>query len=282
MKTTLHNASLDKNSFQAIADLAYRESGLTLVDEKITMIQSRLRHRLRALEISNFTDYCDFVVSENGCDERKQLISALTTNVSHFFRENHHFDALIDHVMTKLPALKRGDRLRIWSAGCSNGQEALSVAIKLYEAIPNISKLNVRILATDIDPEVVHFARAGCYSERLMTGVPLDLRAKYFSQKQSKIGEKTYTAQSNVHSLVQFNELNLLGSWPMRGEFDAIFCRNVVIYFDLKTQTALWPRFRQKLKPDGVFFLGHSERIADPSNFGFRCSKPTTYTTLST
>ena len=280
MKTAMKNVNLDKHSFQAIADLAYRESGLTLVDEKIMMIQSRLRHRLRALKLDNFTDYCDFVLSESGYDERKQLISALTTNVSHFFRENHHFEVLLSLVKQKLPTLRNGGRLRIWSAGCSNGQEALSVAIKLYEAIPDISRLDVRILATDIDPKVVQFARTGCYSERLMNGVVCDLREKYFSQDIDLNDEKTYTARSDVHSLVQFNELNLLGSWPMQGNFDAIFCRNVVIYFDAKTQTALWPRFHQMLKSDGVFFLGHSERIADPSTFGFRCSGPTTYTPI--
>ncbi len=273
----MNNMQLDKSSFQIIAELAYRESGLTLVDEKITMIQSRLRHRLRALKISGFSEYCDLITSDNGRDERKQLISALTTNVSHFFRENHHYDVLIDHVLARLPALQKGGRLRIWSAGCSNGQEALSVAIKLAEVIPDIASLDLRILATDIDPAVIKFARAGCYPERLMNGVERSLLGKYFSKSSDLISEKTYSTRSDIRSLIQFNELNLLGPWPMNGPFDAIFCRNVVIYFDLKTQTALWPRFHQILKPDGLFFLGHSERIANPSEFSFRCSGPTVY-----
>jgi chemotaxis protein methyltransferase CheR len=270
-------AKLDKASFRAIADLAYRESGLTLVEEKTTMIQSRLRHRLQALKLSDFSEYCTFVNSESGKGERKQLISALTTNVSHFFRENHHFDALCEHVNAALPVLRNGGRIRIWSAGCSNGQEAISVAIRLLEAVPDIANLDLRILATDIDPEVVSFAKQGRYPKKFMNGVARPILDTHFVAGPEKGGEETFVTGAKVQKLIHFNELNLLAPWPMKRQFDVIFCRNVVIYFDAETQVGLWPRFRKALTPGGLLFLGHSERIADPATFGFECSGPTTY-----
>ncbi|MGJ5619136.1 CheR family methyltransferase [Sulfitobacter sp. MF3-043] len=274
---TKPHAELDKVSFRAIADLAYRESGLTLVDEKTTMIQSRLRRRLQALKMSEFSDYCSFVCSEGGRSERKQLISALTTNVSHFFREDHHFDALCASVRASLSLLRAGGRLRIWSAGCSNGQEAVSAAIRLLETCPEIASYDLRILATDIDTEVVSFARRGCYPKRFTTGIAPGIMTRFFDPGPEMDGEETFATKDCVKRLIRFNELNLLDSWPMQGRFDAIFCRNVVIYFDFETQTRLWPRFREALTPDGLLFLGHSERIGDPAAFGFECSGPTSY-----
>lgn len=278
---TQPQAQLDKTSFRVIAGLAYRESGLTLVEEKATMIQSRLRHRLRALQISDFSDYCSYVESERGRGERKQLISALTTNVSHFFRETHHFDALCDHVRAAMPSLRNGARLRIWSAGCSNGQEAVSAAIRLLQHFPDIAGLDLRILATDIDPEVVRFARQGAYPMKFLSGVSDSILKRYFIPVPDQNGTQTFVIGQNVKKLVRFNELNLLAPWPMQGHFDVIFCRNVVIYFDLLTQESLWPRFQEMLTPDGLFFLGHSERIADPARFGFACSGPTIYRRVS-
>ncbi|WP_299875590.1 protein-glutamate O-methyltransferase CheR [uncultured Sulfitobacter sp.] len=271
------NMQLDDASFRAISDLAYRESGLTLVAEKATMIQSRLRHRLRALGIDSFPDYCTLIGSDDGVQERRHLISALTTNVSHFFREKHHFETLKKMLDTRLPHLRAGGQMRIWSAGCSNGQEAVSAVMTLLEHAPEVADLDLRILATDIDPEVVSFARAGTYAERLMGGVPDPLRARYFEAGAGAEGEQEYTTKDLVRRMIRFNELNLLKPWPMTRPFDLIMCRNVVIYFDAQTQTALWPRFHKTLKPDGMLFLGHSERISDPSTYKFDCVGPTTY-----
>lgn len=268
---------LDPASFRTLAALAYRESGLTLVAEKSAMIQSRLRHRLRDLGLADFASYCALVDSEAGQAERLHLISALTTNVSHFFRENHHFEALLTEVDRCLPRLRAGGEMRIWSAGCSNGQEALSAAIVLAEHVPDIARLNLRILATDIDPEVVQFARRGCYPERLISGVPPELIPKYFGQSTGARGEPHFTARSALKALIRINELNLLTDWPMSKKFDVIFCRNVVIYFDLATQEKLWPKFHKAMASDGVLFLGHSERIANPEKFDFTCTGPTTY-----
>jgi len=260
-----------------IADLAYRESGLTLVEEKISMIQSRLRRRLRALGIDTFSTYCSFVSSPDGIEERRQLISALTTNVSHFFRERHHFDIMAEKVFRKHEsALRNGKRLRIWSAGCSNGQEATSIAITLLETIPNASALDIKILATDIDPEVIAFARRGEYSERMINGLSPQHIDDYFTPSHGG-NEPAFRLRDDIRKLVRFNELNLLSEWPMQGSFDVIFCRNVVIYFDLKTQETLWPRFYSALSNDGFLMLGHSERIADPNRLGFSAAGPTCY-----
>lgn len=270
-------ASLDAASFRAIAALAYRESGLTLIEEKTPMIQSRLRHRLRDLGLVDFPSYCALIESDQGLDERQHLISALTTNVSHFFREDHHFETLKSELDRCLPKLRAGGQMRIWSAGCSNGQEALSAAITLMEHLPGIADLGVRILATDIDPKVVRFAREGVYPQRLLGGVPAGLIDKYFQQVEAATDEPHFCAHQRLRSMIRINELNLLAPWPMKKRFEVIFCRNVVIYFDIATQETLWPKFHAALAPEGVLFLGHSERISDPARFGFICTGPTTY-----
>lgn len=271
------NPGLDESSFNAIADLAYRESGLRLVSEKTSMIQSRLRHRLRALGLNDFQKYAGFVCSPDGFEERRQMISALTTNVSHFFREKHHFDILVQKTIPPLvPQIRAGGKLRIWSAGCSNGQEAYSVLMSIAENFPDLLEFDVKILATDIDPKVVDFGRQGVYPERLVSGIPKDLLNKYFESSQNR-EETEFKIHQRFREKVVFKELNLLSDWPMKNTMDAIFCRNVVIYFDLETQNKLWPRFRKQLSANGFLFLGHSERISDPENVGFVNDGPTSY-----
>ncbi|MCV3272057.1 CheR family methyltransferase [Roseobacter sinensis] len=277
MTDRIGDNGLTAESFAAIAQLAYRESGLQLAVEKTSMIQSRLRHRLRALNISDFENYSAFVCSEDGRTERRHMISALTTNVSHFFREKHHFDVLTAALRQNLlPKLRSGQKVRIWSAGCSNGQEAFSIAMTLLEFSAEIAEFDIRILATDIDANVVRFATEGRYPDRLISGVPDTLLQRYFD-KETLNGEVIFSAHKKIRDMVAFKELNLLSNWPMKQQMDIIFCRNVVIYFDLETQNRLWPRFHNILKPDGYLFLGHSERIAEPDDVGFTTSGPTTY-----
>ncbi|MFK7882316.1 CheR family methyltransferase [Roseobacter sp.] len=277
MNEVASDIGIDPESFDAIAKLAYRESGLILAVEKTSMIQSRLRHRLKALNLTDFAKYTAFVCSESGVDERSHMISALTTNVSQFFREKHHFDILEDHLKSHLlTKIRAGEQVRIWSAGCSNGQEATSIALTLLESEPDVSNRNVKILATDIDMQVVNFATKACYPERLTAGIPTPLVQKYF-EKTTVNNETILEAKDSVRNLISFKHLNLLADWPMRGKMDVVFCRNVVIYFDQKTQNELWPRFRNILVPNGYLFLGHSERIADPEKAGFETHGPTTY-----
>lgn len=274
------NNGLDETSFKSIADLAYQESGLQLVAEKMSMIQSRLRHRLKAVGVDSFQKYAKFVCSDGGVVERREMISALTTNVSHFFREQHHFDILRNEVLpTKIDALRQGGRLRIWSAGCSNGQEAYSIAMTVLESYPDAAQLDFKILATDIDSKVVEFASEGLYPERLLSGVNEARLKKFFTARG---GEGLFQASEQIKSKVVFKELNLLSEWPMKQQMDVIFCRNVIIYFDAQTQNSLWPRFRKQLKQDGLLFLGHSERISEAHVSEFESSGPTSYRKRST
>lgn len=266
-------AVLGKPAFDIIATIAHREFGLKILPEKMVMVQSRLRHRLRALELPDFDAYSRLVDSAQGSDERRLMISALTTNVSHFFREPHHFNLLSKALLPKLKRqIQAKERIRIWSAGCSNGQEPYSIAIHLLRLEPELAQADFKILATDIDPKVVAFAREGSYRSDMLSGVPKEDMPRFFN-----IGSEGYTVTDEIRKCVTFHELNLLADWPMRHRFDAVFCRNVVIYFDVETQERLWPRFNASLSDDGVFFLGHSERIADPEKFGFKSIGPTAY-----
>nr|WP_255552361.1 protein-glutamate O-methyltransferase CheR [Maritimibacter dapengensis] len=201
------------------------------------------------------------------------LISALTTNVSHFFRESHHFDFLRTEVVPRLrDNSKMGRKSMIWSAGCANGQEPYSIAMVLHEA--GLPPSDVRILATDIDPVVVSTARRGRYPEHMTSGLTKEHRARFLDASED--GQSCISA--DLRPYILFNTLNLLDPWPMQKKFDAIFCRNVVIYFDKQTQSALWQRYGSMLHPNGWLFLGHSERIDAAAENLFEKSGITTYT----
>ena len=188
------------------------------------------------------------------------MAAALTTNVSSFFRENHHFELLRTTILPPLlDGARAGGRIRIWSAGCANGQEAYSIALTLLDLAPDAQNLDVRILGTDVDTSVVKFAELGAYHSSMMGDVPERYQARHFTFDASA---STYVAKEDLRRLVLFRPLNLHGPWPMPGRFDVIFCRNVVIYFDAEGQSTLWSRFAEKLADGGWLLVGHSERIA--------------------
>jgi len=247
--------------FDQVAKMLYSDAGIHLQESKVALVYSRLAKRLRLLKLSNFAAYCAFVSSPEGKDERGAMLAALTTNVTRFFREPHHFDLLRDQVLTPLAtAAKAGQRVRLWSAGCSTGQEPYSMAMTLLSVIPNAAQLDVRILASDIDPNVVATARAGAYNDEAVSPVPASLRDKYMKRDRANGG---WVANDELKSLIAFRQLNLIGDWPMKGRFDAIFCRNVVIYFDDATQDRIWARFRAAMAPHARLYVGHSERVTD-------------------
>lgn len=273
MNTRNGQAILDEHSFKIIAEVTRRECGLALSVEKLMMVQSRLRKRVRLLELPDFKAYSTLLEREEGVEERRAMISALTTNVSHFFREPHHFELMSKlYLPTFRARAKAGERIRIWSAGCSNGQEPYSIAMHLLDQEPALADADFRILATDIDPQVVGFAQTGRYPENMMTGVPIALRDKFFR----KCAEG-FEARPAIKEKISFRELNLISPWPMKNQFDLIFCRNVVIYFDLETQDRLWPRFYNALADGGALFLGHSERISKQLDLGVTSIGPTAY-----
>lgn len=269
------SATLDPGGFARVAALAEREAGLTIPDTKAAMVQSRLSRRLRATGHESFESYLDLVESTDGISERGHMISALTTNVSHFFREEHHFETLRNVVLPPLiDRLRAGGRVRIWSAGCSSGQEPYSIAITILEALPDANRYDIRILATDIDYAILAKAREGQYDGRQMGGIEPERKRAFFS---SASDQDTWQVNASLRELISFRQLNLIHPWPMRGQFDVVFCRNVVIYFSAETQAALWPRFAASLAPNAWFFLGHSERIQDRSMRLFRPDGVTSY-----
>lgn len=253
-------SALSASTFARVAALAHREAGLHIAESKHALVQSRLTRRLRALKIDSFEAYLDLVARRDGAAELREMISVLTTNVSHFFREGHHFEALRDEVLLPMMAQLAGKaRMRLWSAGCSSGQEPYSMAMTAHRAIPDLASRDVRILATDIDPRILETARRAEYPETALSGLSQDDRNAYLAEVPDKPGVMAVVPE--IRNLVVFRELNLLSTWPMHGPFDAIFCRNVVIYFDDDTQAELWPRFEALLRPGGRLFLGHSERV---------------------
>jgi chemotaxis protein methyltransferase CheR len=259
--------------FNAIAKMLHAETGITLHEGKATLMYSRLGKRLRALGMADFRSYCELLEDPEGQEERGRMIRALTTNVTRFFREPHHFDHLRDTVLPPLlKAAERGGRVRIWSAACSSGQEPYSLALTVLRLLPNAASLDVRILATDIDTTVLEQAKAGRYSAEALSAVPGDLRTRHFEKSQGE-----WEASDALRRMITFRPLNLIGAWPMRGTFDVIMCRNVVIYFAEDTQVEIWNRFAPLLTPGGYLYIGHSERVAGPAMKMFTNAGITTY-----
>lgn len=268
--------SLSRAEFSAIAALLRADAGIHMPEAKATLVYSRLVRRLRALNLAGFEDYCALLGADEGADERRQMVSALTTNVTRFFREQHHFDHLRERVLPPLlEAARRGGRARIWSAACSSGQEAYSVALTILALEPNAAALDIKVLATDIDPAMIAEGRRGVYAQAALADVPALLARRHFAALDE--GAREWRAGEALRALVAFRELNLNAAWPMRGTFDAIFCRNVVIYFDAPTQQALWTRFAARLAPGGHLYIGHSERVAGPAAANFAAAGVTTY-----
>jgi len=263
--------------FRHIAQILHSHAGIALNEGKAALVYSRLAKRLRVLGLQSFRDYCALVQGVNGVDERQAMTAALTTNVTRFFREPHHFDHLRDEVMPVLAErARRGGRVRLWSAACSNGQEPYSMAMTVLAALPEANELDVRILASDIDPNMVAEGVAGIYSEEALDAAPPMLRHRFF-EKAPAHGRDRLSANAALRQLVSFRELNLIGDWPMRGKFDVIFCRNVVIYFDDATQERIWKRFTPLMTPDATLYIGHSERVSGPASAQLRTSGLTTY-----
>lgn len=264
----------DSGDFEFIANTLYEDAGIHLPASKANLVYSRLAKRVRSLGLESFRDYCALIGSDYGVDERAQMIAALTTNVTRFFREPHHFE----HLKAKLlaPAIKdiKGNRrFRIWSAGCSSGQEPFSIALSILSQVPDARSFNVRVLATDINPHVLDVARKGIYPADEVSSVPPDLRLSWVEP----VGGGSVKLDDGLRALVAYRQLNLMGGWPMSGPFDAIFCRNVIIYFDEATQKKMLTRMAALIRPGGFLYLGHSERLIGPAETQFKIDGTTVY-----
>ena len=268
-----------EEDFDRIAKMLHDDAGIYLPEAKATLVYSRLAKRLRALGLESFHEYCAILTEDGGrgAGERQQMLAALTTNVTRFFREPHHFDHLKAKVLPALlDAAKRGGRVRLWSAACSTGPEPYSMALTLLSLMPEAAQYDVRILATDIDPNVVAEGRRGVYRADAVEPIPQEMRTRWM-RRVTEDGELAWSVGEEMRKLVSFRELNLIGPWPMKGPFDVIFCRNVVIYFEDETQARVWSRFKPLLAPQGRLYIGHSERLNGPAAAAFVSDGLTTY-----
>jgi len=250
--------------FDFIVSLAKEKTGIQLGPHKKDMIYSRIVRRIRILKFKTFSEYCTFVSSNE--KEITPFINAITTNLTAFFREPHHFEFL---EKTVLPALIKANassrRIRIWSAGCSTGEEPYSIAMTLDSLLGKRRDWDVKVLATDLDTSVVSHGKAGIYSLDRVDGLP-DKMLKNFSSAEPSVrssGRQSAACEvvPHIKNYITFKQLNLLEDWPMKGPFDVIFCRNVVIYFDKTIQRTLFDRYADTLTPNGHLFIGHSETL---------------------
>ncbi len=244
--------------FDYLRGIVTETTGIIAPDDKYTMYYSRLARRLRSLGLEDFSAYRKFL-TQNQETESIELVNAVTTNLTSFFRESHHFDFVRETLIPE--KVTNNDRqLRIWSAGCSTGEEPYTIAMALLQAIPDPERWDIKILATDIDSNVLKTGNAGVYDASRVKSLDTNLLRRYFKKGSGK-NEGWVKISPELSRLIQFKQLNLLHDWPMREKMDFIFCRNVVIYFDKETKTKLVSRFADQLQAQGVLFMGHSESL---------------------
>jgi chemotaxis protein methyltransferase CheR len=253
----------------------YDIAGVNLTETKRELVRSRLARRLRAKGWRSFSQYVDFVESRAGKEELALMVDVLTTNKTSFFREAAHFAFLRDRVVPGLQV--RNGPVRVWSAGCSSGEEAYSLGILFREAFKQGPPRDVRILATDLSRRMLTRARKATYTEAQMEAVSPGLKSRYFLRVRDSASNRWhYQVTPNLRNMVSFAPLNLVGEWPMKGPFQVIFCRNVMIYFDREIRAELVHRFRELLVPDGHLFVGHSESLNGLSH-GLQYVQPAVY-----
>jgi len=258
----LHEREFDfsDKDFEKIREFVKNETGITLSDAKKNMVYGRLSRRLRSLKIATFGEYLN-VVSSSSSEERGQFINAITTNLTSFFREEHHFDFLKNTIIPEIMAKNsHTKKIRIWSAGCSTGEEPYSIAIALYESVPDIDTWDIKILATDLDTNVLAHGQRGVYDVERISGISKQ-RKKIWFRKGKGQHQGSVKVDGRLQELITFRQLNLMQNWPMKGPFDFMFCRNVVIYFDKATQRVLFDRYANLVRDKGYLFLGHSESL---------------------
>jgi len=247
-------------SFERIRQFVTEHTGIVLSDAKKDMVYGRLSKRIRKGGFGSFDAFCDALEAGDE-DEQDFMINAITTNLTAFFRENHHFEFLANTVIPDLVEKnKHNKRIRIWSAGCSTGEEPYSIAMILKEFLPDFDQWDVKILATDLDANVVAQGQSGIYRADRIEGLPEHRIKRWFKRGRGDNADLVKVSPE-LQQLITFKRLNLLDQWPMKGQFDFMFCRNVVIYFDKDTQRVLFERYADILAPEAHLFIGHSETL---------------------
>jgi len=274
---TFRSFDLSDRQFREISDVVKSICGINLHQGKRELVKARLAKRLRLLGLSGYKEYLQYIENDASGEEFVAMLDALSTNLTGFFREADHFAHLTRDALPGLieRAQKRDRRVRMWSAGCSSGEEPYSMAVIVHESVPNLSEWDIRILATDLSTRMLARAKEAVYPKKRIETVPAMNRARYFTCIQNR-PEKLYEVNDNLRSLVHIARLNLMDEWPMKGPFDVIFCRNVMIYFDKETQSELVEKFWRILAPGGYLYIGHSESLTGVKH-RFRYVQPTVY-----
>lgn len=249
---------MSDEDFGCIKRIAKQRTGIELGEHKKEMIYSRIVRRIRTLKFTTFQQYLTYLEENEGA-ELTNFINAITTNLTSFYREPHHFEHLENVVVPALLQSKKNRKIRIWSAGCSTGEEAYTIAMTLHKAIPK-KGWDVKVLATDLDTNVIQHGRNGIYSQERVGNLDPDIVRRNF-ETVNVDDTRQFRVKLHIQDYVTFNRLNLLAEWPMKGKFDVIFCRNVVIYFSKDTQKQLFDRYANILEPNGHLFIGHSETL---------------------
>ncbi len=249
--------------FDYLRGIVTETTGIIAPNDKYTMYYSRLARRLRSLGLADFRAYREFL-SQNQETESIELVNAVTTNLTSFFREKHHFDYVRETLIPE-KIHNNNRQLRIWSAGCSTGEEPYTIAMTLLQAIPDPERWDIKILATDIDSNVLKTGSAGVYDASRVSSLDINLLRRYF-KKGSGSNEGKVKISPELIRMIRFRQLNLLHDWPISEKMDFIFCRNVVIYFDKETKANLVNRFADQLQAQGILFMGHSESLYKTSD----------------
>ncbi|MFC4667057.1 CheR family methyltransferase [Seohaeicola nanhaiensis] len=244
--------------FQRIISILHEVAGIKMPPTNEALVFSRLSRRVRDLGLNRFADYIAHVEAPQNVAERDEMVAALTTNTTRFFREDYHFETLASELLPGLLARAReGARIRLWSAGCSTGEEPYTIAAVVMQHCPDLAACDFRILATDINRRVLAIAERGEYPAACAEAVTPDLVPRMFETA----GTDMVRIRPELRSLITFRYMNFMDPWPVSGPFDAIFCRNVMIYMEEDVQRRVWAGLASVMPPGGYLFIGHSERI---------------------
>jgi chemotaxis protein methyltransferase CheR len=263
------NFQIDQADFQLVRSVVYNHCGISFSEDKMALVQARITKQMRASGFSSAKEYLQRVIADQTGSIFSEFIDAISTNLTCFFREEEHFKYLSDTVLPAMLARKQragSGQILSWSAACSSGEEPYSMAITLLEAVDRApigpKTWDIRILATDISTKMLAAARTGVYKESALSAVRPTFRARYFTETfETDNGVRLVRVAPALRELVRLRHLNLIDTWPFKGPFDFIFCRNVMIYFDKPTQEKLIERFWNCLRPGGLLFTGHSESL---------------------
>ncbi|BCA54756.1 Chemotaxis protein methyltransferase CheR [Nitrospira sp. KM1] len=265
--------AISTEEFERFRRLIYDESGISLGEQKRSLLASRLSKRLRDLGFATFSEYYNRLMEDPASDEFTRMLDLISTNKTDFFREPKHFEFLRDRI---LPELAKAKQIRIWSSACSSGEEPYTIAMTLYDSVQNPSEWDFKILASDLSTRVLARAASGVYDEERVRDVPPEVVKRHFLRgRGSSVGN--IKIKPHLGQIIRFRRLNLMDDhYPIKSPLDLIFCRNVMIYFDRPTQERLVNKFHRYLKPGGYLFIGHSESLQWVKH-PFKALAPTIY-----